>query len=216
MEPIWIRAQWWLLGRNHSADNHTDDRNTDDRELSHYEIKVQAPNGGMSSPKRLFNDFESDFPMRVDEPLGKDGMEYTAELEGWPSGVYYLEAKATNGSVLGYEWKFKHDGDDGAPNYPSKQKNYSRKLARDLFWNEHDKTVYRCPDCARGESEIAGSFEVHHKNGEPFDNRPENHVGLCGLCHKLREDKKPSLREIRNLRDGKKTTIIEQYELEQF
>jgi nucleoside 2-deoxyribosyltransferase len=33
-----------------------------------------------------------------------------------------------------------------------------------------------------------------------MDNRPENRVALCRLCHNLREDKKPCLEDIRHLR----------------
>lgn len=80
-------------------------------------------------------------------------------------------------------------------------KDRSRKLARQRYWEENKREGYRCPDCGRSEKEIVGSFEVHHKNGEPMDNRPENHVALCRLCHNLREDKKPSKKQIRNLRD---------------
>lgn len=83
-----------------------------------------------------------------------------------------------------------------------KFKNRSRKLARQSYWGRYDRDSYQCPDCGRGESEIPGQFEVHHQNGEPMDNRPENQVGLCRLCHNLREGKKPSIAQIRDLRDN--------------
>lgn len=83
----------------------------------------------------------------------------------------------------------------------SSLKNKSRSIARSLYWDKHDRDSYKCPDCSRTESEIPGTIEVHHINGEPHDNRPENHVGLCRLCHMLREGKKPSLNEIESLRD---------------
>lgn len=79
-------------------------------------------------------------------------------------------------------------------------KDRSRRLARESYWETHDRDSYECPDCGRTEDEIRGSFEVHHKNGEPLDNRPENRVALCRVCHNLREDKKPSIEEIRHLR----------------
>lgn len=82
----------------------------------------------------------------------------------------------------------------------SQFKDRSRKIARELYWEENDRETYQCPDCDRTEDEILGKFEVHHKNGEAMDNRPENHVGLCRLCHNLREDKKPSKKRIRHLR----------------
>jgi len=79
-------------------------------------------------------------------------------------------------------------------------KNKSRKLARQRYWEENNRDSYSCPDCGRSESQIVGAFEVHHKNGEPMDNRPKNHVALCRVCHMLREDKKPSKEHIKNLR----------------
>jgi len=85
-----------------------------------------------------------------------------------------------------------------------KYNNRSRRIARELYWENHDKDTYECPDCGRTEDEIVGGFEVHHKNGEPMDNRPENQVGLCPLCHNLREGKKPSIEQIKNLRSGSK------------
>lgn len=78
--------------------------------------------------------------------------------------------------------------------------NKSRRLARKSYWTKHDRESYECPDCGRVEDEIEGRFEVHHKNGEPMDNRPENRVGLCRACHNLREGKKPSMEQIRKLR----------------
>jgi nucleoside 2-deoxyribosyltransferase len=79
-------------------------------------------------------------------------------------------------------------------------KDRSRKLARERFWEENNRDQYYCPDCDRLENEVHGKFEVHHKNGEPLDNRPENHVALCRLCHMLREGKKPSTKNIKKLR----------------
>lgn len=76
----------------------------------------------------------------------------------------------------------------------------SRKIARERYWNEYDKDSYNCPDCGRGQDEIVGVFQVHHKSGTPHDNRLEHLVGLCGFCHRLRENKKPSLRRIRQFK----------------
>lgn len=85
-----------------------------------------------------------------------------------------------------------------------KFKDKSRSIARELYWKKHDRDSYKCPDCGRGEADVVGGFEVHHQNGEPMDNRPENHVGLCRLCHNLREGKKPSKKQIRHLRSQRK------------
>jgi len=81
-------------------------------------------------------------------------------------------------------------------------KNKSRKIARDVFWGENNRDTYQCPDCGRNEEEIPNGFEVHHKNGKPMDNRPSNLIGLCRLCHNVREEKKPSLEDIQHLRDN--------------
>jgi hypothetical protein len=67
----------------------------------------------------------------------------------------------------------------------------SRRLARESYWQAHARDSYECPDCGRSESELQGTFEVHHKNGEPLDNRLENRGALCRICHMLREDKSP-------------------------
>jgi len=82
-------------------------------------------------------------------------------------------------------------------------KSRSRSIARDAYWERHDRLTYNCPDCGRSEGEIEGSFEVHHKNGHALDNRPENHVALCRLCHNLREGKKPSIAAVKRLREQK-------------
>lgn len=81
-------------------------------------------------------------------------------------------------------------------------KNRSRSIAREQFWEKNNKETYQCPDCGRSEDQVVGSFEVHHINGEPLDNRPENQVGLCRLCHNLREEKKPSIESIEKLREA--------------
>jgi hypothetical protein len=83
----------------------------------------------------------------------------------------------------------------------------SRRLARERYWQHHSKAKYECPDCGRGREEVVGEFQVHHKSGNPYDNRIEKLVALCGFCHRLREDKKPSLKRIKKFRDqGKKVS----------
>lgn len=79
-------------------------------------------------------------------------------------------------------------------------KDRSRTLARDAFWDTHDITAYMCPDCGRG-YETVTEFHVHHRDGNALNNHPDNLIGLCVVCHRLREDKKPSLAALRNFRD---------------
>ena len=57
-----------------------------------------------------------------------------------------------------------------------------RQPARDFFWDQHDAGSYRCPGCGRGR-ESAGSFHVHHLDGDKQNNDPNNLVGLCPRCH---------------------------------
>ena len=77
----------------------------------------------------------------------------------------------------------------------------SRKLARERYWEKYDRDRYSCPDCGRRNDEIVGTFQVHHKSGNPHDNRLEKLIALCGFCHRLREDKKPSMKRIINFRE---------------
>jgi len=74
-----------------------------------------------------------------------------------------------------------------------------RNKARRIFWDRHDRYEYTCPDCGRGQQELRNQFEVHHIDGDPGNNDPENLVGLCRPCHNLREGKKPSLNDYRHL-----------------
>lgn len=82
----------------------------------------------------------------------------------------------------------------------------SRRIARERYWKKHDKDSYNCPDCGRGEDEIVGVFQVHHKSGTPHDNRLGHLVALCGFCHRLREGKKPSLRRITQFKNASNKT----------
>lgn len=64
-------------------------------------------------------------------------------------------------------------------------------MARSIFWDDQSQEQYECEDCGRGLEEIHGKFEVHHKDGNPYNNDPENLVGLCKACHAIREGRKP-------------------------
>jgi hypothetical protein len=82
-----------------------------------------------------------------------------------------------------------------------KSKTDHRAKARRIFWNEHNRHEYACPDCGRGEEELRNHFEVHHIDGDCTNHDLDNLVGLCRPCHNLREGKKPSLNEYRYLLD---------------
>jgi 5-methylcytosine-specific restriction endonuclease McrA len=41
---------------------------------------------------------------------------------------------------------------------------------------------YRCEDCGA----TGGPLEVHHRDHDPTNNAPGNHVILCAPCHKGR------------------------------
>jgi len=75
------------------------------------------------------------------------------------------------------------------------RKNNLRNKARQKYWSAHDRSDYECADCGRTEAELLESFEVHHIDGDVSNNCVENLVGLCQVCHNLREGKKPSLRK---------------------
>jgi len=68
-----------------------------------------------------------------------------------------------------------------------------------MFWDDRDQNQYECEDCGRGLDEIHGKFEVHHKDGNAYNNDPENLVGLCKACHAIREDRKPGNGTIHNI-----------------
>jgi len=95
-----------------------------------------------------------------------------------------------------------------------------RKEARRLFWSDHSRRSYECPDCGRGLSQLRTTFEVHHKDGDYYNNDKENLIALCRPCHNLREGKKPSVNEIELMQQqidnsmvaGGLTPLVESYE----
>jgi 5-methylcytosine-specific restriction endonuclease McrA len=66
-----------------------------------------------------------------------------------------------------------------SPNSEQRERIKSRREARKRYWSAHDRDSYQCPGCGAGDVLI----EVHHRNGDPFDNRLKNLVGLCHECH---------------------------------
>lgn len=57
----------------------------------------------------------------------------------------------------------------------------TRQLARRKFWREYDKETTLCEDCGAD-----GPLEVHHVDGDPFNNDLENLTPLCHSCHRRR------------------------------
>jgi len=74
-----------------------------------------------------------------------------------------------------------------------------RRRAREKYWSEHERSTYQCPDCGRRERDLLEKMEVHHIDGDPSNNKLDNLVGLCQVCHNLREEKKPSIRKTTHL-----------------
>lgn len=76
---------------------------------------------------------------------------------------------------------------------------YAREEARDAFWEDHDEDEYVCRDCDDPDPEAA--IEVHHVDGDVFNNDDENLIGLCHEHHikrHRRENVTERLREMRS------------------
>lgn len=57
----------------------------------------------------------------------------------------------------------------------------ARQMARQVYWGEHDKNSHACCDCG-----TSVPLEVHHIDGNPFNNELNNLVALCHSCHTRR------------------------------
>lgn len=68
----------------------------------------------------------------------------------------------------------------------------SRKYARQWWWSQHNRDEYVCPDCGRGNDRVI-EFHIHHIDGDPLNNNPENLIGLCNRCHSWRHNTGPTL-----------------------
>ena len=79
------------------------------------------------------------------------------------------------------------------------KKSTFRKQARQKYWSVHDRSDYECADCGRCEDELLEHFEVHHIDGDVSNNSVENLIGLCQVCHNLREGKRASVRKTSHL-----------------
>jgi len=81
----------------------------------------------------------------------------------------------------------------------SANKSTLRQQARNKYWSQHDRSQYECADCGRSEDEILEHLEVHHIDGDVSNNSIENLVGVCQVCHNLREGKRASVRKTSHL-----------------
>lgn len=57
-----------------------------------------------------------------------------------------------------------------------------REEARRRYWQQRSKRGWRCPGCGRSRSEVE-RVDVHHRDGNPNNNDPDNLVALCKRCH---------------------------------
>jgi hypothetical protein len=93
----------------------------------------------------------------------------------------------------------------------SESKQDARAAARCKYWDKYNRFEYTCPDCGRSNDELRNSFEVHHIDGNPTNNKLANLVGLCRPCHNIREGKKPSINDYRHLLgqsdQGRRSTV---------
>lgn len=79
--------------------------------------------------------------------------------------------------------RYAEDPDSLPYEVPTKgSKDMCRDKHRTWYWLKHDYWTYECPDCDRTVDECR-SFDVHHKDGDVHNGRPENLVALCRRCH---------------------------------
>ena len=60
----------------------------------------------------------------------------------------------------------------------------TRNRHRRRFWNTVEKATYECPSCGRDDDAVGDGWEVHHKDGDPYNGHMVNLVALCHNCHK--------------------------------
>lgn len=58
----------------------------------------------------------------------------------------------------------------------------ARERARRQYWQGRSRQSWRCPSCGRSYGQV-DRVDVHHRDGNPFNNDPENLVALCRRCH---------------------------------
>jgi len=60
-----------------------------------------------------------------------------------------------------------------------------RHTGRELYWAENDREEAACAACGADEP-----LEVHHRDGDPFNNHLINLVAVCHNCHVLGHKRK--------------------------
>jgi 5-methylcytosine-specific restriction endonuclease McrA len=58
----------------------------------------------------------------------------------------------------------------------------SRERARRQYWQSRSTSGWRCPGCGRSRDEV-DRVDVHHRDGNPNNNDPDNLIALCRRCH---------------------------------
>jgi len=62
-----------------------------------------------------------------------------------------------------------------------RNKSESREHARQMFFDLYRSETIRCADCGEDKR-----LEIHHRDGDPYNNNWKNLVGLCRDCHQRR------------------------------
>ena len=72
---------------------------------------------------------------------------------------------------------------ENSPSYQGRKKlnSHTRKKRKWFIFNGNKKVCERCGFIASDECQM----DIHHRNGNPNDNRDNNHEVLCSNCHRL-------------------------------
>jgi len=73
-----------------------------------------------------------------------------------------------------------------------------RKTARTRYWNVVDKATYECPVCG----DDSGPFDVHHRDGDPFNNALINLIGVCYTCHRREHNRRDRMEQINDWKES--------------
>ena len=72
----------------------------------------------------------------------------------------------------------------------------ARGTARERFWSEYDRESYRCPVCGSD-----GPFEVHHRDGDAFNNHFINLLAVCESCHRREHKRRARIERVAAWKD---------------